>query len=499
MFHSIRTRLTVSYVLLTVLIICVLGFLSLYFIKNYAERQEKEYLRLTAQNIAGQSQLLLAQQRYSMKRLQDLADTAGFLGDVKVKIRDRTNNVLVESTMDRDRMMWLQGLEQQGFSVFESNRPITIVRKNHAFMGPLFMPRSTDKMGSPGDDLQQNPSYQSSHTLTIAVGDESSPLGFIELSNGPDFSSQLVKTARNAFLLAALGATMVSVLVGLIMGRKLTSPLMRLASAATAMGEQRWGSRAEVRGEDEIGQLASRFNEMAERLEKSFKTIARERDTLKRFIQDASHELRTPLTALTTFNELLQSKAGLKESNRNEFIEESRAQIVRLTWIVQNLLNLTRLDAFLTKLDKVECRFGEIIEHAWQTVKSKAVKKNIALNRKLPNRNISLVCDRDWFEMALCNLLDNALTFSPENGTIEVGALREDTSVLLWVKDEGPGINDEEKPHVFDRFYRAPSNTAQGSGLGLAIVKSVVEAHGGQIWVESASGNGSQFYVRLSP
>jgi signal transduction histidine kinase len=194
-------------------------------------------------------------------------------------------------------------------------------------------------------------SLRSSRNLTISIGDDAEPLGFLELSEGPDFSSQAVKTAGRAFLLAALGATAVAVLVGLLMGRRLTSPLIGLAAAARAMGRQDWSERADVRGEDEIGQLADQFNLMADSLESSFKELARERDALRRFIQDASHELRTPLTALVTFNELLESKAGRDPKTREEFVKESRVELDKLSWIIRDLLDLTRLDAGIHSFD----------------------------------------------------------------------------------------------------------------------------------------------------
>ena len=255
-------------------------------------------------------------------------------------------------------------------------------------------------------------------------------------------------------------------------------------------------TRAPVQGNDEIGLLARQFNQMAAALETSFAALEAERDTLRRFIADASHELRTPITALKTFNELLQGPAAADPPAQAEFLAESRTQLARLEWITANLLDLSRLDAGLVKLDLAAHDVGDLLDAAAAPFRLQAQDKEIVLSVSAPPAPMTVVCDLARIEMVLANLLDNALKFTPAHGQITLSAAATGDSVHLSVADSGPGISPDDLPHIFERFYRGQSS-ARGSGLGLAIAQSIAAAHGGHVAVESQPGQGSRFTVIL--
>jgi signal transduction histidine kinase len=225
--------------------------------------------------------------------------------------------------------------------------------------------------------------------------------------------------------------------------------------------------------------------------------LAAERDALRRFIADASHELRTPITALKSFNSLLLGPASADTGAREEFLKESEVQIERLEQITADLLDLSRLDAGLVTLELGEHDVSELLDSVASDFRARAQIAGIALLVLAPDPPILLVCDRSRLALALTNLLDNALKFTPAGGEIEIGARREPASVALWVRDTGTGIDAGDLPHVFERFYRGRGAQGAGSGLGLAIVHSIVHAHGGQVSVESTPGEGSRFVIRL--
>ncbi|MCS6845566.1 MAG: HAMP domain-containing histidine kinase, partial [Caldilineales bacterium] len=340
-------------------------------------------------------------------------------------------------------------------------------------------------------------SPRSTQVIVAPIGDPAQPWGFVELSGGLDTSRQAVDTARRAFTLAGLGATLLALAIGLLVSRSLAAPLDSLAATASRMGAGDLSARAPVTTQDEIGQVATQFNRMAERLETSFAELAAERDALRRFVADASHELRTPITALRSFVELLQGPAADDAEARAEFLAESAAQINRLEWITQNLLNLSRLDAGLVSLDLAVHDAGEIVADTAAAFKARAAEKDIALAVETPDRPLLVRCDRPRLELALTNLLDNALKFTPSGGAVTAGAKATPAGVALWVSDTGPGVDPEDLPRIFERFYRGRNNGAPGSGLGLSIVHSIVQAHHGRVTVDNRPGEGCTFTIEI--
>lgn len=340
---------------------------------------------------------------------------------------------------------------------------------------------------------------RSSQVVTVPIGDEKEPVGHVELSEGPDFGTEALNAIRRAFLIAAGGVSLLSVAVGLLMGQGLTAPLLGLIAATSRMSGGDLSARATVHSRDEAGVLARQFNQMAQQLESSFAALATERDTLRRFITDASHELRTPIMALKTFNELLQGAAAHDGAAQAEFLGESQRQIDRLEWITANLLDLSRLDAGLAELTICEHDVGDLLATVAASFRLLAAQRGLTLAVTEPEPTVICAFDRARLEMALSNLLDNALKYSAEGGTVVIGAARQDHRVRIWVEDTGPGIAQEDLPHIFDRFYHRKQSAADtGSGLGLAIAKAIVTAHGGLIEVESEPGVGTRFTIEFS-
>jgi signal transduction histidine kinase len=342
---------------------------------------------------------------------------------------------------------------------------------------------------------------RSQRSVLVPVGLPEQPAGFVELSAGADFSAEALETTRRAFFLAGGAAVVLAALLGWVMGRRISAPLLALTDTATRMSAGDFSVRAEVAGQDETGRLAGQFNQMAGQLQESFAQLAAERDSLRRFIADASHELRTPITALKNFNELLQGAAADDPQARAEFLAESQAQIERLEWITHNLLDLSRLDAGLAALDIHKHDLRDLIAAAAIPFRGLAAEKGIELAICTPGSPLEISADRARLEMALTNLLDNALKFTPPGGSVELGAQEQRSAekagpaARFWVRDTGPGISPDDLPHIFERFYRGRTAGRQGSGLGLSIVQSIVQAHGGSIQVESEPGAGARFII----
>jgi signal transduction histidine kinase len=192
---------------------------------------------------------------------------------------------------------------------------------------------------------------------------------------------------------------------------------------------------------------------------------------------------------------LLLGKAGEDPGTLEEFLTESKTQLERLEWITVNLLSLSRLDAGLTTLNKETLNVSEFIESVIVPFKIQAQSegKNLIINS--PEPHLRIIGDRKLLELALSNLLDNALKFTSSGDEVEVGADKDESQIQLWVRDTGPGIPPNELQLIFERFYRGRNAKIEGSGLGLAMVKSVVIAHGGEVQVISEPEMGSEFRI----
>lgn len=224
----------------------------------------------------------------------------------------------------------------------------------------------------------------------------------------------------------------------------------------------------------------------------------------RNFVSNVSHELRTPLTSLKSYSEALADGAWQDPNLAPQFIDVIQSESNRMIRMIANLLDLSKIDGGQIKLDKDYVNFKRIVNHILDrvefTMASEDADKHYEIKRDFTSREIYVDIDQDRMTQVIDNLLNNAIKYSPDGGTITVRIRDNHQSVIFSVRDEGIGISQADMEHLFERFYRvdkARSREQGGSGLGLAISKEVVELHGGNIWVESVEGEGSVFNFEL--
>ncbi len=227
-------------------------------------------------------------------------------------------------------------------------------------------------------------------------------------------------------------------------------------------------------------------------------TTFKELDRIKsEFVSAVSHDLRSPLTAILGYVELLDRVGPLNEKQR-AFVQRVQASVSSITELINDLLDLGRIEAGLDER-KILLSLAEVIQYSVENFQSQAREKKQALIVDLPADLPSIYGDSVRLRQVIDNLLGNAIRYTPEGGKITVRARAEKDQVILQVSDNGVGIPAGDLPHIFEKFYRASNVVEQisGSGLGLAIVKSIVENHGGRIWVDSVEGEGTTFTIVL--
>jgi len=273
-----------------------------------------------------------------------------------------------------------------------------------------------------------------------------------------------------------------------VLARGMTSPLREMVRASRDMARGDYSRRVTATSQDEVGELARSFNAMAAELEGL--------DRLRRdLVANVSHELRTPLTALRA---VLENLVDGVEAADPETMRTMLAQTERLSRLVDQLLDLSRLESGGELLERRRFDLGQVVRQAVDEVTMHTPPVTI----EVANGAGMLAADGDpeRVHQVVRNLLENALRFSPEGGTIAVSTTRASQTVRLEVADQGPGIPADQASRVFERFYRsdaARSSTAGGAGLGLAIARWIVDLHGGRIWVEAVQPSGCRMVVEL--
>jgi signal transduction histidine kinase len=287
---------------------------------------------------------------------------------------------------------------------------------------------------------------------------------------------------------AGIIAGFVALAVVFVLARGITSPLREMVGASEAMARGDFSRRVTATSHDEVGTLARAFNQMAAELA--------ETDRLRRdLVANVSHELRTPITALQAVLENIVD--GVAEPDA-ETLRTMLAQVERLGRLVQQLLDLSRLESGTLPLDLSAFAVGPMLEHAIRESRLAAV--GVDFDVEIVPRDFELEADAERLHQVVANLVENAVRHSPPNGRVRVRATALDNGAQFEVIDDGPGIPAGDATKVFERFYRADSARSSrdgGAGLGLSIARWIVELHGGAIRVAGNEPHGCRMVVTI--
>jgi signal transduction histidine kinase len=315
-------------------------------------------------------------------------------------------------------------------------------------------------------------------------------LGVVFLSASLEEINRIMSDIGRFLLLATLLAMLVVGGGSVVLARRFTGPLEELTVAAKKMAEGKLDQHIEVSSSDEIGRLAVQFNDMVTRL--NYYT-----SNLKKFAADVAHEVRTPLTTMGLLTKALKEHE-MEPEQRDDFINDLDNELERLTALVNDLLELSKLEKDIIEHEEVPLNL--LLENIIGENRFRFAQAGVNLLDEIPGEDLVVKAAPLQLRQVFSNLLDNALNYTPPGGKVIVALYQDGPEAVMRVEDTGCGIPEEDLKFIFERFFRverARSRAGGGTGLGLAIVSEIIAKHGGKVWVESEEGKGSSFYVSL--
>lgn len=461
--HSLRFRLTVWYAGLLAALLALFGA-SVYFgLGRYLEWSLRESLARQARQI-GETYLANVQvsgEDYVVEEINE--HYAPEINGRYVRVTRGDGTVLYASGVPQDGSFDPSGLPAPPSGINQAN-----VREEHLARGGNLL----------------------IHTLPFTARDGSRFL----IEAGAPFL-QIEGVLSGLLLTLSIGLPILVCLAvagGYVVMRQALRPVDELTRSAERITSHNLGERLPVAPTgDELERLSVALNRMVARLEEAFTHI-------RRFTADASHELRTPLTVLRGELEAVTQRAGLNPE-LHEVIGSALEETERLSKIVNSLLTISHLDAGESWMERKRFDLAALAESTVEQLRQLAEDKDISLSSHA-RQPVGIEGDPARVKQVIVNLLDNAIKYTPEGGSVDVTVKAVAKSAVLEVSDSGMGIPNDVLHQIFERFYRvdkARSRQMGGTGLGLAIVKSICAAHGGQVNVESGEGKGSRFRVEL--
>ena len=452
--------------------ITVMGFVQMYLAISYFVSERKSALSGVVQVAAKQVSLLQPDEdlpqlsEEDRERMQQALSIVSETSDSSLLLADDQGNVILAAGFDR---------------ALGAQIPRTVLDQMAGGQNAMFVSGTLDGVYDKGQ-------YSAGCALTDASGQVR---GYAFASSYASALNGYVADMFSTFILSAGLMLLISSLLSVVFTTRLTLPLRRIAEAARKFGAGDFSTRVPVEGEDEVAQLAVTFNNMAANLE----AIDSSRSN---FMGNIAHELRTTMTSVKGFVDGMLD-GTIPPELYNHYLGVVSQEVGRLTRLIQNMLDISKLEAGEYQVNARSYDVWESITGAALAAEQRIESGKIQIQGLVPERTMVHAAP-DVVHQVVYTLLDNAIKFTPEEGIIRFGVTRSGGQVTVSIWNTGPGIAPEALPFVFDRFFkedRSRGLNTRGSGLGLHICKVLVNLSGGKIWVESQEGEWCRFSFTL--
>ncbi len=481
-FSSLRTKLIAAFVLVIFLTLLVSSMGAVWLLRDYQRQIRLNQLADMALPISFQVSVLErmgATQSQIGSFLEEQAKQTG----LRIMLVDSNGTIVDDSQGEFNG----ETVDAQSYDLI-MHRPTSPVRVYQTAKGLVLVTIPSRPAPSGADRfLSRVPSY----SVVLAIPQQQITSTWLELA--PQFS------------IAALISLAASVFAALLLSRSISRPILQIGRAAEEMAEGRYDQFISVKSRDEIGSVAASFNKMAQQ-------VSTTNRTLREFLANASHELKTPLTSIQGFSQALMDGAVKDQLGYEEAARIINEEADRMRRLVDDLLYLSKIESGQANLEMQPTDLADLLRECLAKIQRRAEEAGITLSTRI-DRPLTIRGDAHRLENVFGNLLQNAIKYTPDGGTITValqpnGAPAHHSrgrggplgSATVSVHNTGSVIPPDELDKVFDRFYQAngvPTRSSEGSGLGLAIVKEIVQAHGGSVTARSNSEKGTEFTVIL--
>ena len=337
-------------------------------------------------------------------------------------------------------------------------------------------------------------------TVCVPVWDQSGEVMAAVLLHAPaQGMQQAMQAGLWILLLSTVVAAFLSVSAAILLSRRFTKPIRQIGITTRKLASGQYDEKTNVQSRDEIGQLAKDVDELAQKLQLAKEQQERLEKERQAFYTDVSHELRTPVTVMRGSLEALRDGKVEKEEERQAYYDRLIDETAYMQHMVNDLLDFSRMKNPDYHLDMQGLNLPDVLSDAVRSMRRVGEKKQVSLVLTNPYPILVVTGSYEKLRQLFLILLDNAVKFSPPHTQVEVSLEPDGDAYQVRVRDHGPGIEEKDLPHIFERFYRAKSgqNTG-GTGIGLAIASQIAQRHGFSLSAENCKGEGACFICRVA-
>ena len=463
--NSIFLKLASSYLLVILIVLPIIGGLEMFLIRDYFLKNKERELLVRSRELATIVSPILLKQEDPRSVIVSFNQADRILG-TEFWVMDKNGKVLAAAADH----LYCEGNTLESTDL------------NHLKQGHVSLTRGQSQ-------------YFKEAVIRVAtpILNKKELLGAVILYAPVAGVNETTSKMIQIYVGAAVLGFIIAALLGLLIARRITKPVLEASYVASKIAEGNFEERVRVLSQDELGTLGDAINNMTERLAKS--------ERLRRdFIANVSHELRSPLTSVQGFIDALLENRASDEQERGKYLNIIQTETNRLGKLVNDLLEISRFESEGIIFDMGPFPISNVINRAVASLKPQLDEKKIYVRTALPKELPQCYGDEDRIEQVIHNLLANAIRYSPEEGKILISCRVADEEIYVEVADNGPGIPAEELTMVWERFYRVDKDRSRrkgGTGLGLAIVSEIIKKHGGRVTVESDTGEGAAFGFTL--